>query len=282
MLDQIATAHSALFPEATERTKTSCALERMLADLDRRIAAGPVVPTTDMAAFGRELAGFDFSTPRVLDDVLRWSVNRLANGLVQITHPRYFGLFNPAPSFPAQCADRVVAAFNPQLATATTSPVAVAIEAHVIRAVAARAGLPAGAGGHFTTGGAEANRTALVCALTASHPDFATEGVRCFAGAPRLYISREAHLAWIKIAHETGHRARRGAPRPDRRAGADGCGAARGGDRGGPCGGRRSRDGGGDRRARRGPAWSIRCRRCAGVAEQMGSGSMSMRPGAAR
>ena len=68
MLDQIATAHSALFPEATERTKTSCALERMLADLDRRIAAGPVVPTTDMAAFGRELAGFDFSTPRVLDD----------------------------------------------------------------------------------------------------------------------------------------------------------------------------------------------------------------------
>jgi hypothetical protein len=56
-----------------------------------------------------------------------------------MTHPRFLGLFNPAPSFPAQCADRIAASFNPQLAGQTTSPVAVAIEAHVIRAVARRA-----------------------------------------------------------------------------------------------------------------------------------------------
>ena len=89
-----------------------------------------------------------------------------------MTHPRYFGLFNPAPTFPAQCADRIAAAFNPQLATATTSPAAVEIEAHVIRAVARRAGLPPETGGHFTTGGAEANYTALICALTPGEPGF--------------------------------------------------------------------------------------------------------------
>ena len=53
----------------------------------------------------------------------------------------YPGLFNLAPSFPAQCAGRVTGAFHPRLATATTSPAAVAIEAHVIRAVAKRAGM---------------------------------------------------------------------------------------------------------------------------------------------
>jgi glutamate/tyrosine decarboxylase-like PLP-dependent enzyme len=121
-----------------------------------------------------------------------------------MTHPRYFGLFNPAPTFPAQCADRIVAAFNPQLATATTSPAAVEIEAHVINAVARRAGLPAETAGHFTTGGAEANYTALICALTAANEGFAATGARAFTGQPAFYISRESHLAWFKIAHQAG------------------------------------------------------------------------------
>jgi len=121
-----------------------------------------------------------------------------------MTNPRYFGLFNPAPSFPAQCGDRLSAAFNPQLATATTSPAAVEIEAHVIRAVARRAGLPPESTGHFTSGGSEANYTALICALTAANGRFATEGARAFSGPPVFYISRESHLAWIKIAHQAG------------------------------------------------------------------------------
>jgi glutamate/tyrosine decarboxylase-like PLP-dependent enzyme len=121
-----------------------------------------------------------------------------------MTHPRYFGLFNPAPTFPAQLADRIAAAFNPQLATATTSPAAIEIEAHTVRAVASRIGLPDGSSGHFTTGGAEANYTALICALTRAHPDFATKGARAFAGDPVFYVSRESHLAWFKIAHQSG------------------------------------------------------------------------------
>ena len=62
--------------------------------------------------------------------------------MVHMTHPRYFGLFNPAPNFPAQWADRIAGAFNPQLASTGSSPVPVEIEAHVIRALAARAGMP--------------------------------------------------------------------------------------------------------------------------------------------
>src|SRR5271154_3107479 len=128
----------------------------------------------------------------------------MEHGLVHVTHPRYFGLFNPAPTFPAQCAERVAGGFNPQLATATTSPVAVEIEAHVIRAIARLAGFPPEAAGHFTSGGSEANYTALICALTRSNPDFAAKGARAFEGAPVFYVSRESHLAWIKIAHQAG------------------------------------------------------------------------------
>jgi len=156
------------------------------------------------AAFRSELADFDFRTPRPLDELLSWTIAQMERGLVHVTHPRYFGLFNPAPTFPAQCADRIAGAFNPQLATSTTSPVAVEIEAHVIRSVARRAGLPPEAAGHFTSGGSEANYTALLCALTRATPEFATKGARAFDGAPVFYVSHESHLAWIKIAHQAG------------------------------------------------------------------------------
>ncbi len=168
------------------------------------MARGPVVPRLDFDAFRQQLAEFDYQAPRALDDVLSWTIAQLEHGIVHITHPRYFGLFNPGPTFPAQCADRIAAVFNPQLATMTTSPTAVEIENHVIRAVARRAGFPAEAGGHFTTGGSEANYTALLCALTRAHPGFAADGARAYSGAPLLYVSKECHLAWIKIAHQIG------------------------------------------------------------------------------
>jgi glutamate/tyrosine decarboxylase-like PLP-dependent enzyme len=193
-----------LFPTRERRKELSDILTGALVEADERVARGPVTPTIDLAAFQRELAEFDFETTRPLEKLLQWAILQLEQGIVHLTHPRYFGLFNPAPTFPAECADRIVAAFNPQLATATTSPVAVEIEAHVIRAVARRAGLPADATGHFTTGGAEANYTALLCALTRSNSRFAFEGARAFDGPPRFYVSRESHLAWLKIAHQAG------------------------------------------------------------------------------
>ena len=195
---------SVLFPSSDDRARTEDLLADALRTLDARIELGPVAPTLDMDSFRTELAAFDFAAPQALDNLLPWVIDRLEHGIVQIAHPRYFGLFNPAPTFPAQCADRIVAAFNPQLASSTTAPAACEVEAHVIRAVAARAGLPPGSGGHFTTGGAEANATALICALTAAHPDFARHGARCFSGRPVFYVSNEAHLAWIKIALQTG------------------------------------------------------------------------------
>ncbi|SRR5579875_535920 len=195
---------AALFPPGEERQAYDDFLTRDLARANESIARGPVVPDFDPVAFKKELAGFDFQAPRPFDEILSWTIAQMEHGLVHVTHPRYFGLYNPSPTFASQCADRIAAVFNPQLATATTSPAAVEIESHVISSVARRAGLPPDAAGHFTTGGSEANCTALICALTAANPRFGSEGARAFEGPPVVYISRESHLAWIKIAHQVG------------------------------------------------------------------------------
>lgn len=193
-----------LFPSHAERVRWDDYLTRELLCANERIACGSVVPTIDMTAFRAELGAFDFQSPRSLDDLLPWTIAQLEHGVVHMTNPRYFGLFNPAPTFPALCGDRLTGVFNPQLATATTSPAAVEIEAHVIRAVAKQAGLPPESMGHFTSGGSEANYTAVLCALTHANDRYATDGARSFSGQPVFYISRESHLAWVKIGHQAG------------------------------------------------------------------------------
>jgi len=195
---------SSLFPVSKARKRLDDFLARELSKATERVVRGSVTPTFDLSTFRKELGEFDFADPRPMDEVLSWVISQMEHGLVHVTHPRYFGLFNPAPTFPARCADRIAAEFNPQLATSTTSPAAVEIESHVIRAVARRAGFPEHAAGHFTTGGAEANYTALICALTQANSRFAAEGARVFSGPPTFYVSRESHLAWLKIAHQAG------------------------------------------------------------------------------
>jgi glutamate/tyrosine decarboxylase-like PLP-dependent enzyme len=193
-----------LFPSSSACRLIDDELTRALSESRDRVNRGSVVPTFDWSTFADQLDAFDFETPIGLDRMLTWTIMQMETGLVHVVHPRYFGLFNPTPTFPALCADRVVSVFNPQLATSTTSPAAVAIEAHVIRLMARRIGLPPDSTGHFTTGGTEANYTALLLALNRACPDFASDGARAFKGRPTFYISRDSHLAWVKIAVQAG------------------------------------------------------------------------------
>jgi aromatic-L-amino-acid decarboxylase len=195
---------SILFPARRKRVDWEDQLTAMLADADERVVAGAVTPTFDRERFETELAAFDFDAPMPFGELLAWAIAQMEHGVTHVTHPRYLGLFNPSPSFPAQCADRIAATFNPQLASTATSPAAVAIEAHVTRAIARRAGLPPNTVGHFTSGGSEANGTALACALTHAESGFAERGSRAFAGEPVFYVSQDCHLAWVKLAHMAG------------------------------------------------------------------------------
>jgi glutamate/tyrosine decarboxylase-like PLP-dependent enzyme len=194
----------ALFPDASDRERIGSWLQLELEQALQRVQAGPVTPTLDMKKFRAELNGFDFNEPKPLEDALRWTIERMEHGIVQMANPRYFGLFNPGANFPAQCADRIAGCFNPQLASSASSPVPVALESHMIRTFAHRAGFGDEATGHFATGGSEANYTALLCALTGAHANFSADGARAFSGPVKFYTSRDCHIAWLKIAHQAG------------------------------------------------------------------------------
>src|SRR5215469_2495661 len=120
----------ALFPTADSRTRVDDLLTRALIEAGQRVLRGPVMPTVDRARLRAELAAFDFSAPRPLEELIAWTLGQLEHGVVHMNHPRYFGLFNPAANFPSQCADRIAGAFNPQLASSGSSPAPVEIEAH--------------------------------------------------------------------------------------------------------------------------------------------------------
>jgi len=115
-----------------------CWLTEQLDGALTRVQAGGVTPTIDMPRFCAELEAMDFEHPRPLQQMLHWSIERMEHGIVQMSNPRYFACSSGA-NFPAQCADRIIGAFNPQLASSASSPVPVAIESHTIRAVARRA-----------------------------------------------------------------------------------------------------------------------------------------------
>lgn len=151
-----------------------------------------------------ELKSKRFEQAEDLEPLMAWVIDALDTGCVQMTHPGYLGLFNPAPTFAAECADRIASMFNPQICVYSHAPAAVEIEQHVIDEVARRAGLPKGSGGHFTSGGAEANSTAVLCALQAKCPEYSDKGIYAFGGQPTIYVSKESHLAWLKMAHSAG------------------------------------------------------------------------------
>ena len=95
-------AVAALFPPAAERDRIEEWLSGELQSALARIQTGPVTPTIDMAAFRAELDACNFSRPRPLEELLRWTLQCMQHGIVQMANPRYFGLFNPGPNFPAQ------------------------------------------------------------------------------------------------------------------------------------------------------------------------------------
>jgi len=111
-----------LFPSRDDRRTWDDRLTILLAEAEQRVASGSVTPTFDLGAFRDELRTFDFEQRVPMGDLLAWTIARMEDGVVHTTHPRYLGLFNPAPAFPAQCADRIAAPFNPLIATSTTRP----------------------------------------------------------------------------------------------------------------------------------------------------------------
>ncbi|WP_299124733.1 aminotransferase class V-fold PLP-dependent enzyme [uncultured Tenacibaculum sp.] len=132
-------------------------------------------------------------------------INGLENYSVHTPHPNYLGLFNPRANFAGIIADFITASYNPQLAAWSHAPFAVEVEAHVIREFIEKFGFDKNnADGVFTTGGAEANLTAVLCALNNKYPDFAKNGMFGLDKKPIIFCSQEAHHSVQKAAKIVG------------------------------------------------------------------------------
>jgi glutamate/tyrosine decarboxylase-like PLP-dependent enzyme len=180
-------------------------LIRAIEDYSQRIGEHRVTPTLDPASLRRRLSAFDFEKPLDPVEALHVAVRGLWEEQVHTPHPRYFGLFNPAPTTMGIAADTLVAAFNPQLAAWSHSPLAAEIEQHLVRAIGGRFGYNANhCDGTLASGGAEANHTALLTALTHCFPAFGREGLRGLDRQPVFYISVEGHHSFLKAAKLCG------------------------------------------------------------------------------
>ncbi len=173
--------------------------------VQRSLSSGSIVPSITAAEIRAYLdSRYDFRTPHPLEEITMDVERMLRDWQVHVTHSRYFGLFNPSVTPASVVADTLTAAYNPQLASWRTAPGPNEIERHTLAWLARKFGLPPETAASFTTGGAEANVSAVIAALTRAFPQYGERGLRGVAADPVIYVSSESHHSFNKIAHITG------------------------------------------------------------------------------
>jgi glutamate/tyrosine decarboxylase-like PLP-dependent enzyme len=168
----------------------------------------PVATPIDPETIRDKLASYDFSRPMDVDALIEDIIQMSDEWTMHSTSPRYFGLFNP-PSLPITvAADALVALYNPQVGTWGHAPFADEAERHVLNFLGRLIGYPESDsttfGAHFTSGGQEANSTALGAALIHRFPEIASGGIRALAAQPTIYLSAHAHHSFFKACKTTG------------------------------------------------------------------------------
>jgi aromatic-L-amino-acid/L-tryptophan decarboxylase len=197
--------HSILDFDENTRSALWERVEQVMESYTASVHELPVAPRLDVRAVRGWVESFTFLEPIEPLTMLESLVPEWKRQQVHTAHPGYFGLFNPAPSQMSMVADALVAAFNPQLAAWSHSPLAVEIERHLVRSFGQRFGFDIDqVDGEFATGGAEANLTALLVALHQHWPEMAQAGLRSLPGQPVFYISREGHHSFLKAARVGG------------------------------------------------------------------------------
>ncbi len=89
----------------------------------------PVSPQVSREEIRTELdQRYTFDTPVPLDTLTEDVMRMMRAWTVHVTHPRYFGLFNPSVRQAGVIADALAALYNPQLATWSHAPVANELE----------------------------------------------------------------------------------------------------------------------------------------------------------
>ena len=151
------------------------------------------------------LKQYNFAKPQDLISLTEEVRVLFAKWSLHVSHPGYLGLFIPATTEASIVADALVALYNPQLAVWSHAPIANEIERHVLRYIAEKIGYSESETfSNFTSGGSEANHTALLVALAKQVPEYLDGGVYSLEKRPIVYISSAGHNSFDKIVKNIG------------------------------------------------------------------------------
>lgn len=150
-------------------------------------------------------ATYDFHERVPLDKLISDISWMMRQWTLHVTHPLYFGLYVPGVKMSSIIADTLVALYNPQLGSWSHAPAANEIEQFTLNYLLSQFGFNTDScTANFTTGGTEANLSAVIVALTKAFPQYGDNGILSLKSQPLIYLTEEAHNSFTKIAHITG------------------------------------------------------------------------------
>ncbi|MDX1671339.1 MAG: pyridoxal-dependent decarboxylase [Balneolaceae bacterium] len=152
----------------------------------------------------QKLDPYDFNNERPLPELFDEVVDLVKEGTLDVTHPSYFGLFNPSVTLESIVADALVALYNPQLAVWEHAPMPIGMEQQVLSFIGSYLFSEEDFFAHFTTGGSEANMTGVLAALASGIDSFTSEGLAGTPAPPVFYLSEHAHHSFEKITKSVG------------------------------------------------------------------------------
>jgi glutamate/tyrosine decarboxylase-like PLP-dependent enzyme len=114
-------------------------------------------------------------------------------------------LFNPDVHEAGVWGDALAALYNPQVGAWWHAPAASEIERHTLRFFTRTLGWdPDTTTAHFTSGGSEANHTALLAAMASRLPEVLRDGLTKVGLRPAIYVSRESHHRSTRLLEWSG------------------------------------------------------------------------------
>lgn len=168
-------------------------------------AAKRVTPVLDLEKIIHAVRSFDLAKPVQGKAALKAVLEGMTTHAVHTPHPMYYGLYNPRANFAGILADLITAVFNPQLAAWSHSPYANEVEKYMVETFGLLFGYSRESiDGVFASGGAEANFTAILCALNQTFPQIGEKGLQSISKTPRIYCSEETHHSILKGARMAG------------------------------------------------------------------------------
>ena len=155
------------------------------------LAETPIDGIGDRDLLNRALDGLISNEPKDPREVFAVYVDVLSGTVVSADSPRNFAFIPSAPTEASMMFDMVVSSASLQACSWLEAAGAVAAENQALAVLTDLAGLPAGSGGVFVSGGSAANLSALVVARDKARADRRAQGLP--EARLRVVVSDQAH-----------------------------------------------------------------------------------------